>query len=718
MQHPIILDDAWNNRLKSTKVNETIFEGKNLWEVLLQIGYYIHAVPYLEFAGDGTDRFVLRFRQLGSTVKKDDNSVKVTVFNSNNISEYFTQYDSYVTNLFSPQNLVEEDIVIKTNDPSFLTSNNTAEIHLSYAITELVGFEIALKLPNDEWELRSALNYVFEKSIYDILSSESPYKVFPSKGAALYFNLGDNKIQGLNFVPPSVNNDLPMALKRIIEIVWQGTEIGGIANIKFNDLRFHVKYRTQDTTRISQPRPDLQNFMKNSAYEKYPHHEQFYGQQDKIVDSERFSANLFGKLIRIGNGIYQRQEYARLGDERQSGDLVSIGGDAYYVTAVENEYYPDAILQNVTYSKNFNQLANIVSIPSEPRFYEVSERSKVRREVRLMDFFVLSTQNNSAGVPRFLHNDNWKDFIKRIIFNKQSVTLPNYAWTRFKVDKLRLHADNDGLVIANEKLFPSSLLDRTSPENPFPLPPDDHVDCIVPLLHFPIRNGIVFAWDMADNFKAGDFIDADIQAPGNGVDDAYMSMQPLRYVDVLGRADLFSFKLFHQGYWHPDLVPSLPQAVRAVTDAESVALTKGEEHGIALDKDCREEISFNYQINLLHTAGVAGENDFITFANLFGQKESPLKMCLLGETQGMFDENINLSTANMIADNVVYDLIDSENAIEVRITTPAGIDLSEVKSIVLYQENGGKYAYIVKNVATLPASDKLQSWWIYPVYNT
>lgn len=718
LSHSIILDDAWNNRLKSTKVNETIFEGKNLWEVLLQIGYYIHAVPYLEFADDGTDRFILRFRQLGSTVKNVDNSIKITVFNSNNLSEYFTQYDSYVTNLFSPQNLVEEDVVVKTSDPSFLVKNDNAELQLSYAITELIEFDIALKL-NGEWELRSALNHVFEKSIYDILSNENPYYVYPSKGAALYFNLGDNKIQGLNFVPPSVNDDLPMALKRIIQIVWQGTEIGEVADIKFNDLRFHVKYRTQDTARINQLRPDIGSFMKNSAYEKYPHHEQFFGQQDKIIDSERFSANLFGKLIRIGNGILQRQEYARLGDERQSGDLISIDSDAYYVTAVENEYYADAIFQNVTYSKNFNQLANIVTIPSEPRFYEVSERSKIRREVRLMDFFAISNQNNSAGAPRFLNNDSWKDFIKRIIFNKQPATIPNYAWTRFKVDELRSHSDSSGLVISNDKMFPSSLIDRTG-TNPVPETPSDHVDCIVPLLHFPLRNGIVFAWDMVDNFKAGDFIDTSIEAPGGEVDDAYVSMQPMRYVDVMGRADLFSFKLFYQQYWHPDLIQELPQAARAISDAESVALVKGgDSYGVALDKDCREEISFNYQINILYEAGVAGENNFITYANLFGQKDSPLKMCFLSEPQSMFDENINFSTANTIADNVVYELIDGDNAIEVSITQPIGIDLGDVKSVVLYQENetGGRHAYIVKNVAALQDADKLQSWWICPVFN-
>ena len=722
LQHSIVLDEKWNSRLKATKINETIFEGKNLWEVLLQIGYYIHAIPYLEFADDGTDRFVLRFRQLGKAEIDNDNSRKITVFNSNNLSEYFAQYDSYVTNLFSPQNLVEEWTVPKTSDPSYLVSNNTAELQLSYGITELVAFDISLKLPNNNWDTRSALEYVFEKSVYDVLSNEDPYKVSPSKGAALYFTLGDNKIQGLNFVPPSVSaGDLPMALKRILEIVWQGTDIGDIDNKKFNELRFRVKYRTQDNARITQTRPDIENFMKNSEYEKYPHHEQFYGQQDKIVDSERFSANLFGRLIRVGNGIYERQEYAEIGAERESGDLVMINNEPYYVTAVENEYYPDAIFQKVTYSKNFNQLANIVTIPSEPRFYEISERSKVRREVRMLEFLRLSsTPNSNDTAPRFLNDTNWRDFIKRLIFNKNEVTLPNYAWTRFKADKLRTHINSSNNVTPVEKLFPSSLVDRTT-ENIHPEEPSDHADCIVPLLHFPLKNGIVFEWDMVDNFKAGDFVDDHIYYGSATTDEAYLSMQPMRYVDIFGRADLFSFKLFNKTDWTPEQIQQLPQAVITVLDADSVALVKGgDSFGIALEKDCREEISFNYQISLTHKTSEADGDGYMTFANLFGEKESALKMCFLNAPQSMFDENINLTTAETIADNVQYTLTDEGNhSIKLTITEPDEINLGDVKAIALYEENqaGGKYAYIIKNVATLPDEDKLQAWYIYPVYN-
>ena len=720
IEFPILLDDTWNNRLQVAKINETIFEVNNLWELLIQIGYYLHAIPYLEFARDGTDRFVLKFKQLGGTKINNDESTKITVFNSRNLSEYFTQYDSYVTNLFSPQNLIEEWVVPKTSDSSYLVSNNTAELQLSYAITEIVEFHISMYV-NGEWQTKSALNHIFEKSIYDVLSNDNPYQVFPAKGSALYYNLGDSKIQGLNFVPPSVNGgEVPMALKRIVQILWQGTEIEDVAILKFNNLKFHIKYRTQDTARINQFRPDIQSFMKNSSYEKYPHHEQFYNQQGKIIDSERYTANLYGKLIRVGNGVYQRQEYVKIpGTEKESGDLVMIDNEPYYVMVCENEEYPDAIFQKVTYSKNFNQLSNIVTIPSEPRFYEVSERSKIRREVRVMDFFSLCTEKNTeAKAPVFLNNSKWKEFLRNLIFNENSQDLPNYAWTRFRVDRMREHNYD------NDKMFPSSLLDRSG-VNVVPCSPSDHSDVIVPLLHFPLHDGIVFTWSMLDNFKAGDFIDDHVYTETTETDDAYLSMQPMRYVDTYGRADLFSFKLFNKTDWSHSEAQKLPRAVVNPDKADCIVAVQGNDTTyIALDKDCREEISINYHINLLHNVP-DGDDDFITFPNLFGIKEGSgkLKVALLSDIQSMFNENQNITNADILADSekgeIDYQLInDDMNAIEIRFNLSADIDLAKVKSIVLYEGELaiGKFAYIIKNVHKLADEDKLQSWWIYPVY--
>ncbi len=723
LPYSIVLDDKWVDKLKLTTVNETIFEQNNLWEVLLQIGYYLHAIPYMSFANDGTDRFVLSFKQLGSTEEKQDTSQKITIFNSQNLSEYYTQLDSYVTNLFSPQNKVEEWVTPKTSESSFLVSNNTAELHLAYPITEILKFKIKLKLKNgteeteETKETEDATKYLFEKSVYDVICNEDPYKVYPTKGSSLYYNLGDNKIQGLNFVPPSSDGtEFPMALKRIIEILWQGNQNKPNSdNLKFNELQFYVKYRTQDNARVNQFRPDIMEYMKNCELETYPHHEQFYGQQGKIIDSERLSANLFGKLIRVGNGVYQMQEYVK-DEEKRTGELYRINGEPYYVIAIDTEYYSDAILQKVTYSKNFNQLAQIATIPSEPRFYEIAERSKIRREVRINDFFVLSAKKkDNIGVPKFLNGANWTNYFRQIVFNESALKLPNYAWSRFCVDKLR-----DRGLYKDNQMFPSSIITKNSNGVVTPGDSSDHSDVILPLVHYPMHNGIVFSWQMEDNFKAGDFTDKAIS--GGRDNDAYYSQQPMRYVDIFGRADLVDFRLFYKEEWEQEQSMKLPQAVIEPQERQSFAAVQGENNFLALDKDNREEISFNYQVNLLH------DEEFVTYPNLFGEKENgKLRIALLDKEQSAFNENQLVKGTEILASSeeakITYSFDeDTTNGLRINIVLAenSDIDLSQVKSIIFYEGeiNSASYAiYIVRNVGNVDIEEKLNPLYVCPVYN-
>jgi len=750
LQHSIIVDPVWVSRLKTAVMQETIFEGKNLWEVLLQIGYYLHAIPYLEFATDGTDRFVLKFRQLGDVRQKPDTNTKITVFNSRNLSDYFSQYDSYVTNLFSPQNEIEEWLVPKTSDSSFLVSNDTAELQTARPILEIIEFDITYN-----GVTKDALTYIFESSVYQVLTSDNPVKISPAKGNAIYYTNGSNKIEGLNYTPPSVNQgDYSYALQEICRRLFGAEppsiwDIPNANSLKFNDLIFHIKYRTQDSLRISQVRPDIENFVKNSEYEKYPHHEQFYGQQDKIIDSERFSANLFGKLVRVGNAIAQSQEYVSVGDEKETGDLVLIdvgnGKEPYYVTSIEAEYYAEAVLQKVSYSKNFNQLSQIVTIPSEPRFYEVSERSHIRREVRIMEFVELSTtppllesgdkatisdkhlRTLQAGSPRFMDSATMQNLLRTVIFAKENTFIhPNFAYSKFKADKKRQHKGSYGQFVDSDVLFPSSDIDRSNPNNITPLHPKSYADNITTVLHFPLHDGIVYEWDMVDNFSAGDFIDTEIKSPDNAPNKnaAYYAQQPVRYVDIMGRADLFEFKLINKTNWTKTEVQSMPKVLNVPADSDASMLTPVG-LSIALDKDNREQLSFNYQINLVHSAD-RNIDDFLTFPNLFGQKDSDLRMCLLNQRQSMFNENIDLSGALIVADNVQYSLNNLTNALELAITPPTdlgdGYDIETyidfVQAIVLYQVNeyGGRYAQIVKNVDRLDNDKKLQAWYFYAKY--
>jgi|GEM_PF-1431380 len=740
IRYPIVVYPDWITRMRSTTMFETVFEQKNLWEILLQIGHYMHAIPKLEFYDNPEspqDKFVLSFRQLGQTRKKEDTSRKINVFSSNNLSEFFTQYDSYVANFFSPQNVVEEWVVVKADGG--LVSNNTAEIRTTHPILEIEDFEVTYDGGNGGVAGTQTIKYnLFEKSVYDILTDDNPQRVIPAKGNSLYFTLGGNRIQGLSHVPPQVNQGtFFMALQEIIrrEFGAGGTTINP-QNIQLNRLMFRVRYRTQSSIRINQVRPDLMSFMKNSEHESYPHHEQFFGQQDKIVDSERFSANMFGRLVRMANDVYERQEYAdNPYEEKEVGDLIEIDGEPYYVTKVENELYPDGIFQKVTYSKNFNQLANIVTIPSEPRFYEVSERSQTQREVRLFDFFSLTTSPpSSSTTPRFLHESNWRTFIQWLIFNRGALqALPNFAYTRFMADRLRQHVGSFGQVLPYYAMFPSSEIERTDENNVRPRQASDFSENIVPLLHYPVRGGIAFKWAMEDNFKAGDFRDNALPQPQGAEAFAYRSIQPLRYCDIMGRADLMAFRLFTNKAFNRDEAETLPRAyLTDETNAPIASLVPSASDSIALtpinkvvglDKDNREAISFNYQIKMLHNASDGGD-DFVTFANLFGEKDGELQVCLLNQHASLFDQNISMYTGAILADSdpdvgtASYIIDHEQGALRIAISAPS-VDLSQVQSIVFYQQNRdfGRWAYIVRNVGKIPNNRKLDPWWIYPTFN-
>ncbi len=692
LQLPIEVDNDTRKLLEATEIHETIFEQKNLWEVLLTIGYYIHSIPFLEFADDG-DYFILKYKKLGDPNVQKKDCIKKTVYNSLNLSDFFTQYDSYVTNMYSPQNIVDESGVVKTSNANYLISNNTAELHTKYPILELLKLEIKR---GDGGEWCDITDKIFEKSVYSVLTSYA--NISPSKGNSLYYTLGDNKILGMDFVPQTATGDVPLcAFKKIIESAtgqWSKDSEGKYPS--YSEYKYRIRYRTQDSLRVSQFRPDLHKFMKNSSREKYPHHEQFYGQQDKVIDSERFSANLFGRLIRVANGVYQQQEYTTAENEKASGDLVEIGGEPYYVTAIDNEYYPDAILQKVTYSKNFNQLSNIVTIPSEPRFYEVSERSIVRREIRLNDFLLLSANPaTETHELTFAESGQWQSFIKGIIFGDNTPSIPNYAFISFVGDKTR----HDSTLY--QKLFPSSETSRADENTVTPNESKSHCNIAVPTLCFPMASSIMFEFDMDDNFKAGDFADASNK--GGNDDDAYISMQAARYCDLYGGADLFEFSLFSKTEWTHAQSCKLP----ILESAPSKIFGTKSNRAVVIDKDNREALSFNYQINLLQD-----NREFVTFANLFVSKVSRLKMCFLKREIEYLNPFVEFSDVTIFADNIPYSLSISGNAIKIAIN---GNTADEIKAIVLYEEVGKtKNPCLARNVAKRTNNNKLDAWYIYP----
>ena len=723
IQYPIVISSGWEDKLKQTIVNDSIFEGRNFLEILLQIGKYLHATPKLRFASDGTDRYELYFIQLGDTKERNNDSRKITVYNSKALSEYYTQFDSYVQNLFSSQNSVEEFLVPKTSDASYLISNDTAELYTKYNILEIIEFDISI----DGENYVSAIDYIFEKSVYDTLPSDP--NITPSKGSSLYYTLGSNKILGLDYAPPKVVGVNLTSLKTICNKLFK---INAIEKLNYNLLTFRIKYRTQDSLRLTQFKPNLSDFIKDNQYESYPHNEQFYNQQDKIIDSEKFSSNLWGQLIKSANEKYTCNEYCTPMTEKEVGQLVFIEDAVYYVTAIDAEYYNEAILQKVQYSKNFNNFSAVTSIPCEPRFYEISERSSIRRETRQFDFFELtdSIEDYKPNTAKFV--TNWQEYIKRLIFceDNQNAEIPNYVYLKFMTDKFRQHINSEGYRIDDKPLFPSCEQENNKDGIYQTLPNSNSRGVIVPVLHYPLKNSILFEWDMEDNFKAGDAVKIAIGEQKDNKKEAYYTMQSARYCDVFGGADLMQFTMFSKKNFSREEQQRLPFAEESNGNGQADFIPQdsdrifgiGGKYAIGLDKDNREAISGNLQLVLLNKSK-ENRNGFVFINTVFNKKNARLKLGLLNISVPLISQALEMTSSTMVVEDITYNL-DNEDTGYIVIQIPKkqeklnDIDFSKVKSLVWYDEekNGTKIPYIVKNLATVPDEEKIDPLYIISIY--
>lgn len=536
---PFYVDPDFVDELTTTPVIENFYNQKNLWEILCEVGYYIHAVPEIRFGED--DRFMITFNRLGGTEQKTDNGGKLSVVNFSGIEDYIASCSSYVTNMVQLGGNVEEWVAAKTSKEQPLVYNDTCSIIVSKPIIELLELSVqtinALSLSVGAetknfaaGAIRKMTALVFERNVYNCL--DVSYAVEPNKGYSLYYDLGKNEIAGGDYRSPTVNtgdiqNDY--AIKKAIFTAFWGDYVAAPtgeawSKIRVNDFVFHVKYRTKDTVRQNQSRPDLRKYLVASKYDKYPQAWQFNNQQDTLVDSEKFGNMIFGKLIRTGNLNYRITEWHAEDDYRDlkhKGELYKICDDLYYVATVSHTKYSSCIVSTIEYSKDYNQLSPVIGIPSEPRFYEISEQSQISRDVAINDFLLLTT-----ALPTYYgRTDNLvvKDIehVEKILFGGgEEFNYAKYAVVALKGDK-----------------------DTANTGDQFSGEPDFYKEVILPVNAYSSQNTLTLSWDMVDNFSAGDKLLEQKYNEKESADTAYRAMQAVQYTDRFGRAMLYDFFL-------------------------------------------------------------------------------------------------------------------------------------------------------------------------------
>ena len=367
----------------------------------------------------------------------------------------------------------------------------------------------------------------------------------------------------------------------------------------------------------------------------------------------------------------------------QNGDLYMIDNQMYYVSKTSRIYYSDHIEEQVELTQDFNRLSQIIGIPSEPRFYEISEKNIVNRDVSFSDYIQVDTGATFDSSTVIALEYMQKNCINEMFYSAQQ---QKYALTFYKGDKDKAYDTNSN---------------------------DSNYQTLLPINTYFSKTTYTLEWDNDDNYSAGEqLIDTAYtlkwglnlysilnQINGTNYTQAYMLRNPTRYVDVYGRADLVDFVILKElptlnGTIDKDYVNLLPQVdendlidLGFKDNVFGTTIPSSEENldtttssgilnaimqqylnhnvGYILAKDNREKISFNYNIQML------ANTDKIVFGD---------KMWLQDYTGDFYivflDTELNKFSANEISDeSIVYktSLLDRTQIIIYEITYGTGL---------------------------------------------
>lgn len=540
---PFYVDPEFVDELKNTQIYENSYHQNNLWQLFVEIGKYIHAIPLVKFGDD--NRFKVTFTRLGITDETENNNpVKFGIFNHRTMEDYISSTSSYVNNLVQGGGIIQEVVAPKSTSNDYLVYNDVAKLVVSKNIIELVKLEVRDTNDNThEW--KDMTKYAYEKSIYEILP------IVPNepnnRGNAIYYSLGTNVIEGFDYTLPSPNQGTyNYAIKNILELIFN---TGSPTNIKVNDYIFRVTYRTKDSARVDQTRPDLRKYLLYSDLDYAPLQYQFNNQQDRVLDAQRFGNNIYGKLIKTGNTEFEVNEWIEnLDDLKRVGELYRLPEDnnnLYYVATVENTNYGSYITSNVTFSKDYNELSNMIGIPSEPRFYEIATENLIDREVSNNSYLVLGN-GDVRNLPyvditqrKSMVYD--KAYIKDLLFTPDT-EYPKYAVTCFKNDK--------------------DKQDSNVPENNM-----KYKGVLVPISTYSVQNTLNMEYDMVDNLSAGDKVS--LTEDGSIPNTAYRTLSAVQYTDAHGRDDLFDMIILKDVDLTDDQIRELPESPYSVSHYNS-----------------------------------------------------------------------------------------------------------------------------------------------------
>jgi len=617
------LDEAFANKYRDVIAPEFSFTRQTLFEALLTVGGYIHAIPRLDTKVDektGEEKQVVTFDELGGNDEIDMTDFPKQVYcdKVQNINDFCSTLDSPAQNLLNTQDRVSgaitelgnDYITVRAENAEVIIDADTAIIRTSLPINQIVKLECGYIDGRSE-PVGDITAYVYESSEYDVLSSYSGTAYPYSKAFALRYAQGDNKITGLQTkLQYSTSTEQNLASPAIINIIQAVTK-KKISTTEIHKLAFRVTYIPIVTSRVLQRKPygNVGGANNNAGWDN----SLVYNQGGNMVESSFYGDKMKGAIARLGNEVEQRTydfyDYAQL---PKCGQKL----DGMYIARIDAEYDITRIRATLTLTKDFNMLSQYVGLNSNARMYDISEKQSVERFINYSENCYVGDEDGKSGYPMLR---GIEQLIKGTI-NRNSNYRVRIAYVTGK--------DKDGNDIGNP--------------------------VVLPVMAFGFGNSLAFTFSMYDNYGAG-FQNSNVFK----VNSKYKGVQRLvPYADGLGEMETMSVSMYNN-LWEPtaadqepegnaNLYPSyngkLPTSVNMLISTGNKPLI--------VQKDSREALTVVYQMHFVATrdsivlgAGLTQSNAYVTD---YKNSKTQCLLYLFKNKLNMLDAVIDLSSPNAL----------------------------------------------------------------------
>lgn len=509
---------------------------------------------------------------------------------SYDIEQYATNLDSTSHNLINMNNSSIEPMknlykTVRANGTIRIGvgTNATCQIETEYPIYEFISLKvgkIAFTSGGTEYNVGDISNFVYEKTEYDALSSYE--KGIYSKSCAIYWTQYQKGIKGLDFklentISPLFEN---YAIVNILKAKL-GVNPISVSTTMILEIPFTIEYKSIDSLRLQMFKTLTDSPIKLSS---------IYNQGANLVNSEYYGNNLRLAIEKFGNV----QEFATF-IKPSNVELPQKVGNVYdnkVVYKIDYEFYKNYVKYSLSLSKDYIELPKFIGLYQEKRFYEISIKNTSDRQILLNDFLVISDaikQGQSYVTQDMLNNI------------KKALSGQSHSFVQTGV-----------VVNANQ----DSYKPNTTSSITFRLPLKTYV----------IGNALIYSFKFADNYSAGN---KSVAPTPTGW--TYRLNEYANYTDFFGRLKYLTFVTHDEyiinlsmneqlsfGNKYPELVGM--SDINIDTDYESTLIRTTSI--IDIDKDSRECIGVNYQLNC-----ITDNEDFIITGNIFNIDTSkPVKL--------------------------------------------------------------------------------------------